>query len=344
MTKINEWFKNLDLEIIIIFIAIFILIILVLYILGKSNKIYAAIAKKTLKIKEDLIHQNDEYLTRAITTNIGYTNAIIKELGFIYKKTKLPLKTDEFSLIARDSYNTTIDINELREFVLGDNNKVKKFHFYVVDSVNRTSKTKMKLSYKYIKGQIDFENSEAKRIENEKRMAEKLALKQQRYSTGDYNFGDRLTLIIKAIFSPFGKLVKFINRKINQKLRKREIKKEVKKELKEKYRIENLAATEKQEQDFRGNVQDKFKEKLDKKQAKKDAKNIVEEKIELNEDVEVKENTPLDQVEIDDESNELESSESEEMLENDDAILDVEVDLDEELSSKVAENTPENND
>ena len=60
MTKINEWFKNLDLEIIIIFIAIFILIILVLYILGKSNKIYAAMSKSIKDIVNGEFYLNGE--------------------------------------------------------------------------------------------------------------------------------------------------------------------------------------------------------------------------------------------------------------------------------------------
>lgn len=281
MNKIREWLNSLELEIIIIFIVLVIILIITIYTLIKNHKIYAAIAKKTLSAKEDLVLENNVNHARVVTTNIGYTNNIIKELGFIYKKTKLPIKTEEFNLSARNSEVTIIEIDELRSFILDETNKVKMFYFYVVDSVNRTTKTKMKLSFKFIKKTIKNETDEEERIKRESKKELKKQNKVERYETGNYNFGDRVSLILAAIFSPLSKLFKFIAKKINKSLRKREIKKEVKNQLLKEQR-EILKAEElKQEDELRYKVSVKYSDKLAKKNAKNTGKVINDEDEEL---------------------------------------------------------------
>lgn len=340
MNKITEWFKSLELEIIIILVLLFIGLILAVYIMIKNYKIYNAIAKKTLSAKEDLIHEDEVHKARVIVTNIGYTNTVVKELGFIYKKTKLPTINEEFNLSARNFHTTIIPIEELRTFVLGNNNKIKKFHFYVVDSINRTTKTKLKLSYKYIKKQINNENEELARLKKASKKAQKNKAKEVRYENGDYNFCDRFYLIITAIFSPLNKLFKFIAKKINQGLHHRQIKKQVKKELLERQKITIQQENLKQEEALREKTSENFSKKLDKrnekrilKNEKKLSKNEVSESVESI--VETSSTKDLDQEDLDyeldksDVSNDIASESSQE------TIL--------ESSEEIADNTSDNN-
>lgn len=326
MNKITDWFKSLELEIIIILILILIGLIIAIYTLIKNHKIYSAIAKKTLSAKEDLILEDEVYKVRVVVTNIGYTNTVIKELGFIYKQTKLPTVTEEFNLTARNFNSTVIPIEELRTFVLGDKNKVKKFHFYVVDSINRTTKTKMKLSYKYIKKQINSENNEARKIELQNKKALKLANKEARYESGEYTFGDKTYLIFAAIFSPLMKLFKFIGKKINQGLYNREIKKQVKVELLKEQKAMIAEENLKREEALKEKTSKKYSNKLDKKNEKRLRKNeLKDNKKSLDSNVHIEDQ---EQVNIEDEFDTIGNNDDVDINIESDDVIDNEESLD----------------
>lgn len=287
MNNIIDWFKNLEFEIIVILLFLLVILIVLIRVLIKNNMVYNAIAKKTLIAKEDLLLEDGKYITRVNTTNIGYTSSIVKELGFIYKDLKLPIRTEEFNLNSRDFDTTLIDVNELRSFVVDEKNKLNKHYFYVIDSVNRVTKIKMKLSYKHLKGVINEEKRIALEELRATKKAQRLENKEARYSTGEYNFGDRIVLILGAIFSPLVKLSKLIKAKINKSLRKREIKKEVKRELLKEQLEQNKAKVLANEQELKDQYTESYGAKLSLKQVKKDDKAAMKKENDLvNNDVE----------------------------------------------------------
>lgn len=272
MNKIMDWFKNLAPEMMILLILVIVILFVLIVVLIRANKIFSAIAKKTMVVKEDFLLEEGKYSTRVTVTNIGYVNSVVTEIGFIYKKTKLPLVVDTINLSARESYLTSIDIEQLRSFILGSNNKVKKFHVYTIDALNRVTKKKMKLSYKYIANEIKQENKALKLAIKKERRAKRFAAKEQRYETGDYNFGDRMVLFLEALTTPFRAISRWSTKGINNMLRKREIKKEVKANLKEEQRAQLEVETVEKETEMKDKFQDKYSNKMEKKEAKKKLK------------------------------------------------------------------------
>lgn len=92
-----------------------------------------------------------------------------------------------------------------------------KMYVYIIDGLNTTKKSKLKLSNKKINDIINLENKTLKAVK-----------KQERYNTGNYNLSERIKLVLELIFSPIAKLFKFIKKKVNLGLHKRQIKKQAK--------------------------------------------------------------------------------------------------------------------
>lgn len=219
MNKIAEWFKNLEAEFIILFICFVILFILTMIVINAIRKIKKTITFDGFKLTEDLLLIGETYHTRIRITNISFSTGIIKEIGFMEKKTRLPRLTDQITIEERDHYNIDLELSELRKMMTLK--KKIKMYVYVIDGLNYTEKKKLKISNKKINYTIKLEKRNLK-----------LEKKKERFKTGNYNFFERINLILILIFSPLVKLSRFIKKKTNQGLYKRQLKKQAKLERK----------------------------------------------------------------------------------------------------------------
>jgi hypothetical protein len=234
-----EWLKNLELEFVIIFGLLAILVIVVLVILIKAQRTLNLIGRRALILTEDLLNRDGKDVLDIMVANTSYVNVEAAAIGLIYQKTLLPLREENTIVLARDSFKLTLPIEELRAYVLGDQDKVKTIKIYVEDSLGRRSYKKAINSMIMLK----------KLIRAEKK-AQKIEEKNERYETGHYHFIERVGLVFKVIFSPFSKLFKSIRTGLNRKLKRREERLELKrKETAHQTMLREIAEEERREEE-----------------------------------------------------------------------------------------------
>lgn len=235
-----EWLKELELEFIIIFGLLAILVLVGVFILIKAQRTLNLIGRRALVLTEDLVKRDGLDVVDIMVANTSYVNVEAAAIGLIYLKKLLPLKEENTIVLARDSFRLTQPLDDLRQYTLGDNLKVKKIKVYVEDSLGRRSFVKAKNSMRMLKKIIKAEKKATRKEE-----------KRIRFETGHYRFFERLGLIIQFIFSPFSKLFKSIRGGLNRKLKARQERLILKKkEMEHQTLMREVAEEEKREQEL----------------------------------------------------------------------------------------------
>jgi len=233
-----EWIKNLEPEFLILFGFSAIFFIVLLVVLGKNQRILDLIGKRALSLQEDLLHRDDMDVIDILIANTSYVNVEAGAVGFIYQKVFLPLSETSLLILARDSHKISIPLNDLRTFVIGRSDKVKKIEIYVEDSLGRRTIRKAVNAKRKLKD-----------ILKEEKNAKKAEDKKVRYETGNYLLFERIGLIFKYLFSPFTKLSRAIKSGLNKQLRNREVKLEIKeKEKKHKQEMQQVFDEQRREE------------------------------------------------------------------------------------------------
>lgn len=212
MNKFVTWLQNLTPETIIIFTLLALLLILIIYTINRVGSIKKYLVRDSLVLSEDMLVVNNINQTRVKITNSSFYNMVIHEYGFMQKNVKHSIRSERISIDERDDIVEAFTSDQVRQIF--SNTKFSKIYFYVIDSSNRVRKLKMKRVNKYIKQHIKAEKKAYKKAE-----------KQKRFDSGNYNFGERIVLILGVIVSPIVKLYNLITRKTNSGLHKRNIKK-----------------------------------------------------------------------------------------------------------------------
>ena len=311
-----EWVKNLEPEFLILFGFSAIFIIVLLVVLGKNQKILDLIGKRALSLQEDLLHRDDMDVIDILIANTSYVNVEAGAVGFIYQKVFLPLSETSLLILARDSHKISIPLNDLRTFVIGRSNKVKKIEIYVEDSLGRRTIRKAVNAKRKLKD-----------ILKEEKNAKKTEDKKVRYETGHYLLFERIGLVFKYLFSPFTKLSRAIKSGLNKRLRNREVKLEIKeKEKKHKEEMQQVFDEQRREEMI---LQTEKKILADKKAKQAEIKQA--EKRRREEMEKVKEETRIFEEEIQKEQQEKQEDFKDEN----------EVKIDENLTEKEPENNEE---
>lgn len=214
MKNFVEWIKNLSPEFIIIFIILIIVLILIFTVIGIVNNIKKKITFVEFKLSEDLVYINNQLMLRLNITNASFSMGVVREYGIMHNKNKMPISDEKITLSEREHILKTLEIDEVRNMISNDKIKV---YLYVIDSLNNVQKLKLRLTNKHIKSLI----------KNEKKKAKQDA-KMERIKTGNYNFKERVVLILKLIVSPIVKLSKIIKNKINNYFHNKRLKREEK--------------------------------------------------------------------------------------------------------------------
>ncbi|MCR3905852.1 MAG: hypothetical protein NUK62_02315 [Tenericutes bacterium] len=235
-----EWIQELEPEFLIIFITLFLLLIFSIFTIGKVQRVLNLIGKKALNLTEDLLVRDGEDVVDIIIANTSFVNVETGAVGFVYKKVLLPLNEEGIMVLARNTHKISIPLKDLRSFVLGTSNKVKKVSIYVEDILGRRSFKKAKNSMRMLK----------KIMRTERKIARKEA-KKERYETGNYLFFERIGLAFKFIFSPITKGVRAFRLWTNRKFKEREVRVEIrKKERNHQIEMQLLADEERHEKEI----------------------------------------------------------------------------------------------
>ncbi|MDI6452013.1 hypothetical protein [Peloplasma aerotolerans] len=280
-----EWIQELEPEFLIIFITLFFLLVFSIFTIGKVQRVLNLIGKRALNLTEDLLVRDGEDVVDIIIANTSFVNVETGGIGFVYKKVLLPLNEEGIMVLARNTHKISIPLKDLRSFVLGTSDRVKRVSIYVEDTLGRRSFKKAKNSMRMLK----------KIMRTERKLARKEA-KRERFESGNYLFFERIGLAFKFIFSPITKGVRAFRVWTNRKFKEREVRVEIrKKEKKHQIEMQLLADEERHEKEMveveaRINEERKAKgvdvrqaalqRKEDERNDEKEAKIASEEKIE----------------------------------------------------------------
>lgn len=208
MNKFIEWLQSLTPEFYIIFTLLILLFILILFALNRIGSIRRNLFRDSLILTEDMISLEQTTHSRIKITNVSFYNVIIHEYGLMQKNIKIPIKTARITIDERADITETYLSDEIRSMF--SKSKFKRIYLYTVDSSNKIKIKNLKELNKYIKLQIKLEKK-----------AEKLRLKNIRFEEGNFNFIERVVLILGIIVSPLVKLFRLLTRKTNSGLHKR---------------------------------------------------------------------------------------------------------------------------
>jgi hypothetical protein len=209
-----DWIKNLEPEFLILFSFSGLFLVLIIILLIKSSRTLSIIGKKALKIKETIYKKEEDNIVKLNIINTSFGSIRVSEVGYIYENALTTLSSITYDLNSRDSIDIDTIVKDLREAVIKDKLKIKKFYFYTKDQMGRVTK----------------------RVASKSRKLIKKELKVERCLRGEYNFIERTLLILALIFSPFTKLYLFTAEKINFSLKNGQNKKEINKLRKAKER------------------------------------------------------------------------------------------------------------
>lgn len=232
-----EWLKNLEPEFLMIFGLLAVVIFVTLVLLVKAQRTLNLIGRRALILTEDLLKREGVDVVDIMVANTSYVNVEAAAIGLIYQKKLLPLKEENTIILARDSHKLTLPIQELRDYVLGADKKIKGIKIYVEDSLGRRSFKRAKNSKRYLKRVLKLE-----------RKAARIEAKRVRFETGNYKFFERIGLVFSVLWSPFRRAFKAIRLGLNRKLKLREERLELKKkELEHQMMLKEVAEEERRE-------------------------------------------------------------------------------------------------
>jgi hypothetical protein len=216
-TSFLEWLKSLDTQFIVTYAILFVLLVLVIIVLFKSSRTLNLLIKKSIKIKEEAQANNLDFDIVLRVSNTSSQPITIKEIGVISKKIVKPLASEQIELYSRNFEDFTFPLEKIKEFVVVDGKKIKRYYFYVLDSVGRKSHKKAKYSRQLL-------IKEAKQLKKERNLENKI----KRSESGNYNFIERVGKIFKIIFRPFYLLGRKIAESTNASIKNNEVKKQIK--------------------------------------------------------------------------------------------------------------------
>lgn len=235
-----EWMKELEPEFLIIFAGLIVAILVNFAIWNKTSRTLNLIGKRALTLKEDLVIRDDKKVIDILISNTTFISVKVAAIGYIYQKNLLPISEEVTEISPRDSEKTSVEIDALRAYLIDEKMKVKRLKLYVEDTLGRRSIQRAKDTYRALKNMIKAEKKAIKK-----------AAKIKRAETGKYNFGERVGLIFKFIFSPFSKLNYVIKTGLNKRLKERESRLVIKKKERDhKDFLKSIAEEDRREKDL----------------------------------------------------------------------------------------------
>lgn len=258
-----DWLSNLEPEFLIIFGSFLIVFIIIIINMITNNRTLKLIGKRALGIIENIIIDKSELVTLTLT-NSSFVSFEASAVGYLYHKKVYLIRDESIMIMARDSFKISFPLSQLRERLLGQKMHIKKLKVYVEDALGRRTIKNAKHSHSAIKKQLKVERIAYRSAKKKAKKERRLALKMERFETGNYRFYERLFIIIKLIFKPVRTLAHLYKKWLNRKLKDREVANEIqRKTVEQQERIKDVELQSKREQE-RKTALDHLKETLDK--------------------------------------------------------------------------------
>ena len=224
------WLENLTPEFYItlgLFLVLLILIIIVLIKIIQTNR---RVGTQDFDLLESISKEENIYTYHITLVNKSFSSNQIDVIGLTKGNVRHILKQEHFQIAPRSKVTSDILMSEVEAIILED--KFKRVYLFAENEIGLRNTDKCKKLNKFLKRRV-------KEIKKEK----KLALKKERFETGNYNAWERIVLFIKLLFRPFYKLHQKIKHKTNITLKESEVRRIQKAEHDQiKYKLEATVA------------------------------------------------------------------------------------------------------
>ncbi len=215
-----EWIKQLTPEFYIIVGFLIVLFILLIIQIIRLTLVARRLGTQDFKIIE-AISKNDEgeYFLSITVSNQAFSTNNLNDIGFKNKDVIHVLSKVNRLIPPRNKHVESLPMSHIESITIEGKKKYKKVKIYAENDLGDKKLIKAKVTNNYLKRRF-----------KDDRKAEKLAAKEQRFATGNYNFWERMGLIFRLFGRPVYKLFKKMTRKTNNALRENEVRRQQKAE------------------------------------------------------------------------------------------------------------------
>lgn len=207
-----KWLSELTPEFYIFFSFFVILLILLVFLLVIISRVNDRVGSQDFEILESISEQDKKYFYYITVVNKSLSPNYINHIGFIRGDVRHVLEDKNNPIGPRNKYQTKIDMETILEITNYNVKKFRKVTLFAENEIGLRKNSKPKQLNKYLKRQY---NRAKKDLAKRK--------KEERFETGNYNFGERTFLILKLFFRPFYKLQQKIKFSTNRVLKESEV-------------------------------------------------------------------------------------------------------------------------
>lgn len=215
-----DWIKELTPEFYILVGFLFVIFIMLIVQIIRLSLVARRLGTQDFKITEAILKDDDGNQFLQITViNQAFSTNSLNTVGFKNKSTYHVLSESNTLIPPRNKHVETFPLSHIESITIEGKKRYKKIRIYAENDLGDRKEIKGKVTNQYLKRRF-----------KENKKAHKLELKRERFETGNYNFRERLVLILKLFGRPFYKLHKKITRSTNNALKESEVRRKQKSE------------------------------------------------------------------------------------------------------------------
>ncbi len=207
-----NWLNNLEPEFYIILGLFLVLIVILVLLLVLILRVNERVGSQDFEILESIAEQDKKYFYYITVVNKSLSPNFINHIGFNRANVRHILEDKNNPIAPRNKYTTKIPMDTILEITNLNVKKFKKVNLFAENEIGLRKKSKPKQLNRFLK-------REFKKAKKRDAKARKI----ERSNTGNYNFGERILLVIKLFFRPFYKLHQKIKFSTNKVLKESEI-------------------------------------------------------------------------------------------------------------------------
>lgn len=214
-----EWIKQLTPEFYIVIGFLILLFILIIVQIIRLSLVARRLGTQDFRLM-DTIHTDKEGKDhfQFVISNLAFTSNNLNAMGFILHKDIIHELVAPNRLIPpRNKHVENFTMEDIEALTIDGVKKFKKIKLYAENDLGEKRESKGRALNRYLKKKFKAN-----------RKALRKALKEERFETGNYNFWERVGLVLKLFGRPFYKLNLKIKRKTNNALRESEVRRKQK--------------------------------------------------------------------------------------------------------------------
>lgn len=188
-------------------------LVVLIFVLIRTIMINRRVGEQDFEIIESIKRDEHENIFFDLTvSNKAFSTNYLNTVGFIKGNVIQILSEIDIAIAPRTKYSLTFPMEVIESLTIKDATKYKNIKLFAENELGLKHESNGKLINKFLK------RSYRANKRNERKLA-----KEERFETGNYNFGERIWLVIKLFFRPFYKLAKRTKQSTNIALKESEI-------------------------------------------------------------------------------------------------------------------------